>query len=248
MLQQIIDLINQRIDAQVASAVEAFNKAHPDADPEALDKGHAEIRQNIVGSAIKTKLMNSKSMRQARRDISLKIIEDSKFQLVKFDIERECEKCKSKVNPDTPLPQILQDVLGMVFPGAQIVSSRYLGDAAARHTYTQQVRGAIKYDYNVEKGVDLLAVFTYLNPADQEDELIATENIAERIQSGQFLRIPLEDGSFLIEGIGDKLDDLAHQYLNEFLRDTSHAKPKAEAQPVATPEVQAAPSEAAAAQ
>lgn len=215
MLKQIEILVAQRIKSQVESAVAQYKASHANASDSEIAEFEKTVAASISTSAAKTKLMNSKSLRKARKDAANAIFKSNNFVLVDLYIEQSCKSCSQ---PASPLAEGLQGLVREFFSNATIISPRGMYHA---QPVAQKVKAAVRYDYAAEGSIELLSVFTFLNPIDVNDDLIGLENLAERIQANQVMRLPVHSANTIVYGFSDRLEEMALQYREEFLMDTS---------------------------
>ncbi|MNK09961.1 hypothetical protein D3C87_279710 [compost metagenome] len=219
MLQEIQILIQQRIDAQVNSAVTSYKAAHPEKSDAEIEEFRRVALTNVSSSAAKIKLMNSKSLRNARKELAKQILKGSKFITLHIEYLEPVASAVKKIEQMADLPMVkhIDSLLHSVH--AKVPNFK---DYALRRVPMVQrsMAVAFKYDYSAEDGIDLLLAFTFLNPSDTPDELIAAETLAERVRAGQILRVKARPENF-IDGIQDRVEALAEVYRTEFLMDTS---------------------------
>lgn len=202
MLQEISTLVQQRIAAQVADAVTKYRAANPHLSEQDFAHFERKVTEGIASSAAKDKLMNSKSLRRERRRISKEILANAGF-MVKTGSLVETKP----INESAPL-----DVIGSIMLSV-------MGKQSVRQVITI----AAKYEVN-GSNTDLLTAFTFLNPADEYDEVIALEHLAERVRGNAVIRVKATERD-VFYGIEGRLVGLADTYRKEFLMGAPKAAP-----------------------
>ena len=140
--------------------------------------------------------------RRERRRISKEILANAGF-MVKTGSLVETKP----INESAPL-----DVIGSIMMSV-------MGKQSVRQVITI----AAKYEVN-GSNTDLLTAFTFLNPADEYDEVIALEHLAERVRGNAVLRVKATERD-VFYGIEGRLVGLADTYRKEFLMGAPKAAP-----------------------